>query len=68
MSELVLDTGNITVKGGIAQSTVNTFDFIFNVRPAGKRASQSGEGQTGTAREGDGHGNKDINPEAVNVR
>ena len=68
MCEQVLNTGNITVKRGITQGTVNTFNFIFDVRPAGKGTSQAGQGQAGTVREGDGHGNKDIDPEAVNVR
>ncbi|WP_234355681.1 hypothetical protein [Enterobacter cloacae] len=56
------------MKGGITQGTVNTFNFIFDVRPAGKRATKAGQGQIRTVREGNGHGNKDINPEAVNVR
>ena len=68
MCEQVLNTGNITVKGGITQGTVNTFNFIFDVRPAGKGSSQAGQGQTRTVGEGNGHGNKDINPEGVNVR
>ena len=68
MCEQVLNTGNITVKGGITQGTVNTFDFIFDVRPAGKGSPQAGQGQIRTVREGNGHGNKDINPKAVNVR
>lgn len=68
MCEQVLNTGNITVKGGITQGTVNTFNFIFDVRPAGKCATKAGQGQIRTVREGNGHGNKDINPEAVNVR
>ncbi len=34
MREQVLNTGNITVKGGITEGTVNTFNFIFNVRLA----------------------------------
>ncbi|WP_207106178.1 hypothetical protein, partial [Enterobacter cloacae] len=68
MCEQVLNTGNIPVKGGITQGTVNTFNFIFDVRPAGKSATKAGQGQIRTVREGNGHGNKDINPEAVNVR
>ncbi|MBT1533470.1 hypothetical protein, partial [Enterobacter cloacae] len=63
-----LNTGNIPVKGGITQGTVNTFNFIFDVRPAGKRATKAGQGQIRTVREGNCHGNKNINPEAVNVR
>ena len=68
MCEVVLNTGNITLESGIAQGTVNPFNFIFDVRPAGKRATKAGQGQIRTVREGNGHGNKDINPEAVNVR
>ncbi|EMP7252636.1 hypothetical protein ROB49_004647 [Enterobacter cloacae] len=68
MCEQVLNTGNIPVKGGITQGTVNTFNFIFDVRPAGKRATKAGQGQICTVREGNCHGNKNINPEAVNVR
>ena len=68
MREHMLNAGNITVKRGITQGTVNTFNFIFDVRPAGKGAPQAGQGQTGAVREGDGHGNENINPEAVNVR
>ena len=68
MREQVLNTGNITVKGGIAQGTVNTFDFIFNVRPARKGASQAGKSEICTVSEGNSHGNKGINPEGVNVR
>ena len=67
MCEQVLNAGNITVKGSITQGTVNAFNFIFNVRPAGKGAPQAGQGQTGATRKRDGHGNKDINAEAVNV-
>ncbi|WP_426724134.1 hypothetical protein [Enterobacter cloacae complex sp. 339J8] len=62
MCEQVLNTGNIPVKGGITQGTVNTFNFIFDVRPAGKSATKAGQGQIRTVREGNGHGNKDINP------
>ena len=68
MCEQVLNTGNVPVKGGIAQGTVNTFYFVFNVRPARKSASQAGQGQSCTVREGNGHGNKNINPETVNAR
>ena len=68
MCEQVLNAGNITVKGGITQGTVNTFYFIFDVRPAGKGSSQAGQSQGCAVGERDGHGNKDINPEAVNVR
>ena len=68
MCEVVLNTGNITLESGIAQGTVNPFNFIFDVRPAGKSATKAGQGQIRTVREGNGHGNKDINPEAVNVR
>ena len=68
MCEQVLNTGNIPVKGGITQGTVNTFNFIFDVRPAGKGTSQAGQGQSGPVGEGNSHGNKDINPKAVNVR
>ncbi|WP_432619667.1 hypothetical protein, partial [Enterobacter cloacae] len=59
---------NIPVKGGITQGTVNTFNVIFDVRHAGKRATKAGQGQIRTVREGNCHGNKNINPEAVNVR
>ncbi len=36
MGEHMLDTGNIAMKGSIAQSTIDTFNFIFDVRPAGR--------------------------------
>ncbi|MBV7406871.1 hypothetical protein, partial [Enterobacter sp. ENT03] len=63
-----LNTGNITMKGCIAKSTVNTFNFIFDVRPARKGAAKAGQGEAGTVCQSDSHGNKDINAEAVNVR
>lgn len=67
MREQVLNAGDIAMKGGVAHGTVNTFNFIFDVRPAGKGTSKAGQGQTCTVSEGNGHGNEDINPEAVNV-
>ena len=48
--------------------TVNPFNFIFDVRPAGQGSSRAGQGQSGAVGEGNSHGNKDINPKAVNVR
>uniref|UniRef100_UPI001BD0EE8D hypothetical protein n=1 Tax=Enterobacter cloacae TaxID=550 RepID=UPI001BD0EE8D len=51
-----------------AHGTGNAVKAILDVRPAGKRATKAGQGQIRTVREGNGHGNKDINPEAVNVR
>ncbi|WP_407216925.1 hypothetical protein [Enterobacter hormaechei] len=66
--EVVLNTGNITLESGIARGTVNPFNFIFDVRPAGQGSSRAGQGQSGAVGEGNSHGNKDINPKAVNVR
>ncbi len=40
MCEVVLNTGNITLESGIARGTVNPFNFIFDVRPAGQGSSQ----------------------------
>lgn len=67
MCEFMLESGNTTVEGSNAQSTVNTFDFIFYMRLTGKRASLAGQGQGCAEGENDGHGNKDINPEVVNI-
>jgi hypothetical protein len=67
MGEHMLDTGNIEMKGSIAQSTIDTFNFIFDVRPAGKGATEAGQGQAGTVCKGDSHGNKDVNPEGMDT-
>ena len=65
--EVVLNTGNITLESGIARGTVNPFNFILTCAlPGGVRPA--GQGQSGAVGEGNSHGNKDINPKAVNVR
>ena len=47
--------------------TVNPFNFILTCAlPGGVR--RAGQGQSGAVGEGNSHGNKDINPKAVNVR
>jgi hypothetical protein len=33
------------MKGGIAEGTVNAFNFIFDMSPAGKGTSRAGEGE-----------------------
>ena len=64
---VVLNTGNITLESGIAQARSTRLIF-FDVRPAGQGSSRAGQGQSGAVGEGNSHGNKDINPKAVNVR
>ncbi len=44
MCEVVLNTGNITLESGIARGTVNPFNFIFDVRPAGQGSSRGWSG------------------------
>ncbi|WP_395301604.1 hypothetical protein V1599_03905 [Enterobacter sp. ECC-175] len=67
MGEHMLDTGNIAMKGRIAQGAIDTFNFVFDMRPAGKVTAKAGQGQTGTVCKGDSNGNKDINPEGMNT-
>ena len=64
--EVVLNTGNITLESGIARArSTRLILFLTCALPGG---SSAGQGQSGAVGEGNSHGNKDINPKAVNVR
>ena len=66
MCEVVLNTGNITLESGIAEA--RSTRLILFLTCALQGSSRAGQGQSGAVGEGNSHGNKDINPKAVNVR